>query len=209
LVSNTINASGLFQACGTQNNCGVVRLEATSLSFTGTSSPAAVLSVINTNILSTTAPLLTIATVGGFAVPTYSGTRFDTVDLLLPNQIPDPVDVGVSAANIPTGTQVQVGLVSGAGTSTPCNLTGSLASSSCTATIANLNRTAVTYLLATAAFDPPGFLGKYNPNGPNQVAKIILEAVPGTKTKYIFLSSAKKVIKEKMLQRNFLQFFGM
>lgn len=216
LVSNTLNVSGGLRACLTNGNaigpwCGVVRLEATSLSFTGNSQPAATLSPINPDIVSSSQPQLTIQSIGGYAVPAYAGTRFDTIDVLLPNQIQDPVNVVVNAANIPTGTQVNIGFVSGSttGATTPCNLAGTLSGSSCTATISNLNRTAVTYLLATAAFTPPGSLAQFNPKGPNHVAKIRLEAAMGVKPKYVFLDSSGKMIDTTKIRREFLQYFGI
>lgn len=213
LVANSANISGSFNACGfgVGINCGVVRIEATQRSFTGTSQPAAVLSTINPTIIPTVQPSLTIASIGGHTVPSYSGTRLDTVDLLLPNQIPDPVNVVVSANNIPVGTEVRVGFVSGSssGTSTPCNLTGTFASSQCTATISNLNRTGVTYLLATATFTPPAQLAQYHPKGANQIAKIRLESVLGKQPKYVFLRSDKSVIETAKVPKEFLQYFGM
>lgn len=216
LVSNTLNVSGSIRACWTNNNsigpwCGVVRLEATSLSFTGTSIPAATLSPINPDVVSSSQPQLTIQSIAGYSVPAYAGTRFDTIDVLLPNQIQDPVNVVVSATNIPTGTEVNIGFVSGStgGITSPCNLAGTFASSSCTATISNLNRTAVTYLLATAAFTPPGLIAQYNPTGPYHVSKIRLEAAMGVKPKYVFLDGSGKIIDTSKIRREFLQYFGI
>ncbi|MGB7208760.1 MAG: hypothetical protein WBD27_08900 [Pyrinomonadaceae bacterium] len=215
LVANNLTVLGSLSAQNVFSNnvllYGVVRLEATSLTFTGSSSPAATLSPINPNIVSGAQTQLTIQSVGGFLVPSYAGSRFDTIDLLLPNQIPDPVNVVVSANNIPTGTQVQVGFVSGSpgGTSTSCNLSGSLANSSCTATVSNLNRTGVTYLLATAAFAPPAPLAGFNPKGADHVAQIKLESVLGAKQKYVFLRGDNSVIDTAKVPKEFLLYFGM
>ncbi len=214
LVANTVNVSGGLNACIMLNisgNCGVVRLEATSLIFTGGSTPAATLAPINPIIIPSAQPQLTIQSIGGYAVPAYSGSRFDTVDLLLPNQIPDPVNVVVGANNIPVGTQVDVGFVrsSSGSTSTPCILSGTTASSTCTATISNLNRTGVTYLLATAIFTPPALIARFNPKGENHVAKIRLEMTLGAKQKYIFLNDRDKVVDYSKLKKEFLQYFGV
>src|SRR5689334_21893804 len=110
LVANSINISGNLTACGFGNNCGVIRMEAPDgqRNFTGTAQPAAVLSTINPVVLSSAAPLLTIASIGGFVVPSFAGSRFDTVDLLLPNQLSDPIGIAITANNIPVGTQVEV-----------------------------------------------------------------------------------------------------
>lgn len=216
---NSSNSYLLANGRGVPNSLpynGTIRLEALlgQLTFFGTAVPAPTLAPFNQNtppILITNFPQLTIQSVGGYAVPSYSGSRFDTVDLLLPNQIPDPVNVVVSANNIPVGTQVQVGFVSGSpsGTSTPCNLAGTLASSSCTATISSLNRTGVTYLLATAIFTPPAPLAAFNPKGADQIAKIRLESVLGKQPKYVFLRGDGSVIETKKVPKEFLQYFGM
>ncbi len=212
LVANSIIVSGALSACGfAPNSCGVIRLESTNLTFTGSSSPLAVQSTINPSVAPVSAPQLSITSVGGFAVPANAGSRFDLIDVLIPNQIPDPVNVGISAQNIPTGTQVQVGFVSGSpnGTSTPCNLAGTFANSSCTATISNLNRTGGTYLLATAAFDPPASVAAFNPKGKDQVVKVKLESVYGGTQKYVFLRADGSVIDTARLSKKFLQEFGM
>lgn len=213
LVANQVTMSGSLDACTAVGLCGVVRVEAPDgqLIFNGYSTPAAVLSPVNPTVVSNAQPQLTIQSVGGYTVPSYAGSRFDTVDLLLPNQVPDPLNVVVSANNIPTGTQVQVGFVSGSpsGTSVPCNLTGTFANSQCTATISSLNRIGVTYLLATAVFTPPSSTAQFNPKGENYVDKIKLEAVLGAKPKYIFLSTQGKVIDNSKISKNFLQYFGL
>lgn len=211
LIANAITASGVFSAVGGPSGNGVIRLESTNLNFTGTSSPAAVLSPINPIISATAVPRLSIATVANTTVPTYAGSRFDTIDLLLPIQTMDPIPVGIAASNIPVGTQVFVGFVRGSSsaTSIPCSLAGTFQSSSCTATVANLNRAEVTYLLATAAFDPPASLASQNPKGPDQVAKVRLEAVLGAAPKYVFLNSQGKPIDNGKLSKGFLAYFGM
>ncbi len=220
LVANSITASGGLYACGRSNssgggvnNCGVIRLEATTLSFTGTSDPLAVSSPINPTTVPSSNPVLTLVSIGGFQVPSYTAGRFDLVDLLLPNHIPDPVDVVVSAQNIPVGTQVTIGFVGGSpgGTSVPCSLSGSLASSTCTAAISNLTRTlgTATYLLATAAFDPPASAAVFNPKGKDHVAKVILESPFGGSPRYKFLRFDGSAIDVGKLSKEFLKEFGM
>lgn len=212
LVANSVNVSGSFSACYGNALCGVVRLEApvAALTFTGSSTPPAVLSSINPAVVSSNPPVLAIVSVGGFAVPSYAGQRFDTVDLLLPNQLADPIAVLVQANNIPVGTSVSVGIVNGSpnATSTSSTLQGTFASSTASPTISNLNRTAVTYLLASATFDPPAGSGFSNPKGANYVEKIRLEALIGAKPKYIFLRKDGTVISPDKLSPQFLAQFG-
>lgn len=211
LVANSLNVTGQLQACG-GSNCGVIRLEAPSgsLTFTGSSNPPAGLFPINPTIVPTAAPSLTIVSIAGYPVPSYAGSRFDTYDLLLPNQLTDPINVVVRGNNIPVGTKVNIGFVNGSpqATSTPGTLSGTLASSSATLTIAGLNRTAVTYLLASATFNPPANLAAYNPKGPDQVAKVRVEAAPGVRPKFVFLRGNGTVIELARIPNEFLKQFG-
>jgi hypothetical protein len=217
LIASSLNIAGQLRAEGANlagnyaGGLGIVRLEANNLTFTGTSNPLATSAPINPNIISNDLPQLTIASIGGYSVPSYAGSRYDLIDLMLPNQLPDPINVVVSANNIPPGTEIQVGFVNGSsnGTSTPCTLAGTFATSQCTATISNLNRTGGTYLLATAVFTPPASLAEYNPKGENQVAKIKLETSLGRKPRYIFLRTNGSVIEPKNILQQFLQQFGM
>lgn len=213
LVANSLVVSGSLGACGVVGNCGVVRLEAPSnaLAFSGTSNPPAGLFPINSTITTNSQPVLTIVSIGGSAVPSYAGSRFDTYDMLLPNQLADPISVVLQASNIPVGTQVLVGFVNGSNSasSTTGTLSGTLESSTATATISNLNRTAVTYLLATAIFDPPTGAMKFNPSGPNHVAKVRVVASPGAKPKLVFLRKNGTEVDVASLPKQFLDQLGL
>jgi hypothetical protein len=214
LVANSLNVSGTFSACNVFGaKCGVVRLEAPSASliFNGSSNPPVGLFPINPSVVPSASPSLTIASIGGFAVPSYAGSRFDTYDMLLPNQLTDPISVVVHANNIPVGTQVTVGVVNGSpnATSTPGTLAGTFDSSTGTATISNLNRTAVTYLLATATFDPPMGAMRFNPKGLDRVAKIRVVASPGSKPKFVFLRNNATEIDLARVPRRFLKQLGL
>jgi hypothetical protein len=210
LVANVLNVSGSFSACG--GNCGVIRLEAPSgaLTFTGSATPAAVLSPINPTVVSTAPPSLTIVSIGGHAVPSYAGSRFDTVDLLLPNQLTDPITVVVRGNNIPLGTQVEIRAVNGSSqaTYTPGTLAGTFENSTASPSISGLNRTSVTYLLASAMFDPPASAANFNPKGPDQVAKVRVETTLGARPKYLFLRSNGSVIETGKLSSSFLRLFA-
>jgi len=214
LVANSLNVSGALSACNVfGTKCGVVRLEASSasLTFNGSSNPPAGLFPINPTVLPSASPSLTFVSIGGFPVPSYAGQRFDTYDMLLPNQLTDPISAVVQANNIPVGTQVTVGFVNGSpsGTSTPGTLSGTFQSSTATTTISNLNRTSVTYLLATATFDPPMEAMKFNPNGPNHVAKVRVVASPGAKSKFVFLRSNGTAVYMAKLPKRFLEQLGL
>ena len=213
LVANSINISGNLAACGHNANCGVIRIEAPDgqRNFTGVAQPAAVLSTINPVVLSSAAPLLTISSIGGFSVPSYAGSRFDTVDLLLPNQLSDPISIVVTANNIPVGTQVEVRPVRNSSNATfnPGTLAGTFQNSTATATITGLDRTAVTYLLATAFFDPPAIAQAFNPKGSNHVARVRIESAIGTQSKMVFLRRDGTEIDRAKLSKKFLEQLGL
>lgn len=214
LVANSVNVGGTLSACNVfGTKCGVVRLEANAgaLTFTGSSNPPVGLFPINPTVVPSSAPSLTIFSIGGFPVPAYAGQRFDTYDMLLPNQLTDPITVIVHANNIPTGTQVTVGFVNGSpsATSNPGTLSGTFDSSTATASISNLNRTAVTYLLASAIFDPPAGAMNFNPGGRNHVARIRIVASPGAKPKFVFLRSNGTVVDQAKLPKRFLEQLGL
>jgi hypothetical protein len=211
LVANALNVSGEINACG--GNCGVVRLEAPqgALAFTGTSSPPAVLSTINPVTVPSAAPALNIISIGGYSVPSYSGQRFDTVDLLLPRQLPEPISVVVQASNVPVGSQVKV-VFSGSGqaTATTGTLTGSLASSTATLSISGLDRSgAITYLFASAVFDLPQSVQNFNLKGRDEIAQVRVEAAPGAKPKYVFLRKDGSEVERGKLPLPLLQQFGV
>lgn len=95
LVANSLNVAGSLSANSwfvssgfvLYGNVGMIRLEAPlgSLSFTGSATPAPVISEINPSLVSAALPSLTIVSVGGRAVPSYAGNRMDAADLVLPN----------------------------------------------------------------------------------------------------------------------------
>jgi hypothetical protein len=214
IVSNAVTVAGVLNACNVFGaRCGVIRLEApsSSLSFTGSANPPVGLFPINSSVVPGASPSLNFVSIGGFAVPSYGGQRFDTYDMLLPNQLTDPISVVVHASNIPVGTQVTVGFVNGSpnATTTPGTLGGTFESSTATATISNLNRTAVTYLLATATFDPPMAAMKFNRRGPNRIAKIRMSAKPGAEAKVAFLRKDGSEIELAKVPKAIREQFGM
>jgi len=215
LVANSIVVNGGLSAVvpfASGSGNGVIRLEAPagSLTFTGVSNPAAGLFPINPVVTQPTNPSLTIVSIGGLVVPASAGQRFDTYDMLLPNQLTDPISVVVQASNIPVGTQVTVGMVNGSpsATTTTSALQGTFASSTATPTISNLNRTVVTYLLASATFDPPQGSASFNQKGANHVEKVRVESLVGAKPKFVFLRKDGSVVNPERLLPQFIAEFG-
>jgi hypothetical protein len=213
LVANSVTVSGNLNASGFPGlaNAGTIRVEAPleALNFTGGSIPAAVRSTINPAIVSSAPPNLTIVSVGGFPVPSYSGTRFDTVDLLLPNQLPDPISVVVQASNIPVSTPVKItfGTSTGA-SSTTGTLAGTLASSTATLSVSGLSRTAVTYLFVSTTFSVPSSAAIFNQEGPDRVADIRMNAELGAKPTLAFLRSDGTQIELGNVPETLRRYFG-
>lgn len=213
LVANNINIWGALYAYSGANNPGAIRLEAPTgaLTFTGTADPPAVLSTINPTIIPGNQTNLNIVSIGGYPVPPFSGQRFDTADVLLPNQLSDPISVIVQASNIPVGTQVNITFSGSPGaTFTPGTLQGTDSSSTATLTISNITRNQVTYLFVSATFDLPANLRPKgtSASGTEQVSKVRIESAPGKKPKYVFLARDGKEINSKNVSKEVLQYFG-
>ncbi len=179
---------------------GMIRLEAPlgAVNLTGFTQPAAIIAPINPAIVASATASLTIVSVGGFVVPAYSGQRTDTVDLILPMQLPEPINVLVAASNIPVGTPVQLQFgTTNAGSVTPGVLAGSTSSSSATVTVSGLNRTQLAYLFVSATFSVAQGAAAGNPEGPNQVAQIKASSPPGGATQFAFLRKDGSRINER------------
>lgn len=195
LVANVVNVAGSLNAYGSSNllggNPGVIRLEAPagSLTFIGSSNPLPIISTtINPQIVPGSAtPSLAITSIGGFPVG-YTAGRPDVVDLILPSQLTDPINVVVQAHNIPVGTQVNLN-ISGPGnaTFTTGTLSGTTATSSASMPVTGLSRNGATYIIAIADFSLPASMAKANPTGPNHIAKIRVLAKPNAASQLVFL----------------------
>jgi hypothetical protein len=147
-----------------------------------------VISTINPHITPANPPSLYIVSVGNYPVPSYSGSSFTTIDVLLPTQLPDPIPVLVQAANVPVGSPVSIAFSgSGSATSTVANLSGTIASSSATVYVSGLARSAVTYLYVSSSFDASLISSNLMKSGPDAVSRIELASAIGQRTTYRFL----------------------
>jgi hypothetical protein len=208
LIANSISVSGSLHAFGgtsqSTDYAGLIRIEAPpgQLTFSGTSIPPAILSTINA----------VIASVGGYPVPPFPASPSDTntANVILPRQLTDPINVVIQGNNIPVGTSVTIQTSgSPSATTTTCALAGSLVSSTATCTISNANRSAITFLLAIATFDPPSSAQLMNPRGPNHVVKVRVESALGQGTKYTFLRANGTTIDQAKLPKKFLELVGL
>jgi len=134
---------------------GRIRLEAASLTFSGSTSPLAHTSAVPQPAFPDTGqPLLAIASVNGLAAPASpAGSMLGVPDILLPAGTPGPVTVVLTAANIPPGTTVQLTAApqSGPKNTGTCALFESAGGLTCTATV-TISTTQTTVLTATATF---------------------------------------------------------
>ena len=216
LVANSVTISGGITAISNAGSAyhGVIRAEAPpgALTFTGTSNPVAILSTINPQIIAdSTTPSLAITSIGGFAVPSYSGSVPGRVDLLLPTTLADPINLVVQASNIPVGTQVRMNISGSTGaTYTPGNLSGTLASSTATLGISGLNRTVsvASYMFVYAQFDLPPSGPTSNPSGPDHVTQVRIEAGPATKPRFVFLRSDGSEVEPAKVPQSLRAQFG-
>lgn len=213
LVANSITASGNFNAGqngGLGPGSGVVRLEAPAgaLTYTGASVPAAVLSTINPAIFSSAPASLSITSVGGYAVPAYAGQRFDTVDILLPTQLPDPIPVVVAAGNIPVGTPVTITFgTTNSGTVMPGVLAGTAQSSSATIQVSGLNRLALAYLFVSATFAVPPSAAQFAASSPDNVVQLRVSSAPGGPSQFAYLRADGSAVEPNTLPAEFLRQF--
>lgn len=185
IVANAINVS---TGVAPNFSASIVRLEAPTgaVTYTGYGTPP-VIATINPEITPSHPPLIDIDSVGGYQVPSYSGSSFTTIDLLLPTQLRDPIPVHVHATNVPVGSSVTVSFSGSNGaTSTTAPLSGSNASSTATVNVSGLNRSSVTYLFASVTFDASLISANLPQSGPDAVSKIQLATAPAKKTTYRF-----------------------
>jgi len=204
LVSNSINVSGVLTAA-------IVRLEAplNALTYTGTGTPP-VRSTINPAIVPTNPPVLNIISIGGYPVPSYSGSSFSSIDVMLPTQLQDPIPVVVQATNVPVGSPVSIAFSGSAGaTSTTANLAGTTASSTATVYISGESRSAVTYLFVSTTFSASLISSNLNTSNPAGLSKIELATAPGQKTKYRFLRSDGSEISAAKVPEDIRRLFGL
>jgi hypothetical protein len=193
LVANSITVSGnlVARGGGQSANSGVIRLEAPagSLTYNGGANPLPILSTtINPVIVPDgNTPSLRITSIGGFPI-SYTAGRPDSVDLILPSTIADPINVSIQAHNVPVGTQVRLSISGSSGaTFTPGTLSGTQASSTATIPVNGLNRASASFLIASVEFNLPQSMAGYNPKGPDQIARVRINAPLGARPKIDFL----------------------
>jgi hypothetical protein len=168
LVAPEIQGTGSLQAIASGAGCGaagfgLIRLEAITIGFTGSStpifstsfSPGPVTAAGNPALINL--PRLTISAVGGVASPSTPSASYTAADVALPQGTNNPVTVTLAAANIPAGTVFQVKLIPQFAASTIVNSfasTGTFASSTATANV-TFPLGQISVLNASASFTLP------------------------------------------------------
>lgn len=163
LIAPTIAGTGEIHAEGGggaqyfagAGGSGRIRLEATAFPYTGSTTPTATTGLPQAVFPATGQPGLWIARVAGIDTPpTPSGSILAAPDILLPLGTTSPVEVLLTASNVPLGTVIQVTATPQSGTKTSAlssGLAGTLASSTATASLTiSLSQNSV--LTATATF---------------------------------------------------------
>jgi hypothetical protein len=163
LIANTISGNGSISAVGgvtvTKYSSGTggngrIRLEANSITRTAGSSPIYTFSNPGPVFMADT-PSLQITSIGGVPVPQNPTGSYGTPDITLPAGTTNPVEVGISASNIPVGTTITVSVVPQSGVasnSASTALSGTQQSSTATASV-NLSSTDTCVLVAETTFN--------------------------------------------------------
>jgi hypothetical protein len=152
--NGTISAAGGSGGYGNGGGNGRIRIEANTVTRTVPSIPAYIFSAPG-SVFIANIPTIQITSIAGVNVPQSPTGAYGTPDVTLPAGTINPVTVGISASNIPTGTVVNVTVVPqlGAGsTYTSTGLNGTQQSSTATAGV-NLSFTAPCVLMAEATFN--------------------------------------------------------
>jgi len=204
LVANVITGAGQLLINGgnggfegASGGLGFARVEAFDLSGFTLQNITPVSSSLPNSATPANTPSLQIASVGGVAAPANPVGSFQgSPDVILPANQPNPVAVVVNAANIPSGTTVNVTATSSAGASTTAaaTLSGTTASSSGTASITLTNGLSV--LTATTVVDlaKTGDLHPFFING-ERVDKIEIAAQYGGSSEVTYITHSGRRIR--------------
>jgi len=208
LMANTISGNGTISAKGgsgqsynghysNNGGSGRIRLEANNIARTAGSSPIYTFStpgpVFTANI-----PSIQITSVGGTPVPQNPTGSYGTPDVTLPAGTTNPVEVGISASNIPVGTVITVSVVPQSGvasSSASTALSGTQQSSTATAGV-TLSSTQTCVLMAETTFNIQTAM-HYNGE---RIVKASVAASMGGRSKVTYITaSGKKVPEEQLL----------
>lgn len=147
LIANRISGDGVISAVGgsggynitmaNKGGNGRIRLEADVVTRTTNSTPYQTYSTPGP-VFVADIPSIRITSIGGIPVPSSATGSYGTPDITLPSGTANPIQIELSASNIPTGTAITVSVVPQLGqasSSTSTALSGTRQSSTATASV--------------------------------------------------------------------------
>jgi hypothetical protein len=212
-VAKTITGSGSIVAGG--GNLGKIRLEAYTLSFTGTvntssslvNAPGPISAASNPSLLGGL-PNLTFASIGGTTPPSNPSGSIVTADMQLTAGTTNPVPVSLSASNTPVGTAFSIRVIPSSGNpsiSVTNPSTGTFSNSTASGSV-TLPQNQVNVLMAFANFVIPQQIAALLPEiDGEEIDRMRLASAPGENSALHFITRsgrevpAREVVEEEML----------
>lgn len=141
-------------------------------------------------------PKLLITKIAGNVVPASASGSYSAPDITLPSSTTNPISVEIAGTNIPIGSTVQIEAVpqNGASSSTTATLTGTDASSTCTASLSisttypSIITAQTTFAVQTAMF-----------YGGERIEKVKIASTIGRDSKVIYITKTGKEIPAEIL----------
>jgi hypothetical protein len=207
LIANTISANGTISATGGSGwsnlgGYGRIRLEATTITAP-TTKPAYTFSVPDDSVFVANTPSLSITSIGGATVPQNPTGSYATPDITLPAGTTNPVQVGISATNIPVGTIISVSAVPQLGAASSAQsaaLSGTQQSSTATASV-TLSTSEPCVLMAETTFNIQTAM---NYNG-EKITKATVAASMGGKSKVTYITASGKRVSAAKLYASLMK----
>lgn len=197
LMASTIAGNGKISAAGGSGDYnnnggnGRIRLEADDVTRTASTSPGYTFGAPGP-IFIANAPSIQITSIAGVNVPENPTGSYESPDVTLPAGTTNPVEVGISASNIPVGTIITVSAVPQLGAASSAQssaLSGTLQSSTANASV-SLSTSEPCVLMAETTFDVQTAM---NYKGEKITkAKVVASLGGGSRVTYI-TASGKKV----------------
>jgi hypothetical protein len=193
-ITATGGGHGCNRLCGQTGSSGRIRLEAVNVLRTASSNPAFTAGYPG-DVFADVLPVLKIVSVGGVDAPADLVGSFKQADIVFPRSVQNPVDVVISASNVPEGSTVTVSVVPewGSKTNKQAVLSGTYESSTATASV-NLSREYASVIIATVTFDLT--LASADPVyfGGEKVVKVRVSAQLGGGSSLVYITESGREI---------------
>ena len=190
---------GLFgDVQGGAGGVGLIRLEAFTNSFLGTTTPTPSVALPGL-VVNNSMPTLRITSVGGVSAPTSPSSSLQSPpDVVIPANQPNPVTVSLTTTNIPVGTTIQVTVTPASGTSSSVissGITGTTASGTATASVTIPNGLSIISAMATFALPQTAFARPLLMDG-ERVDRVEVAAVYGGASTVTYITESGRRIKQ-------------